>query len=148
MKTTNSAPKASKGQQNRVRWRLAYTLLNNPSLLPYRKGTLVDATANGTKASHPKPWWNWQGFFETMDSHQEVTDGFHHQFSSGVLQLLLHASFGLMPLPWPVCRLRKWGLVVLLSFPIPPHPRTNSSWWAWNPKQSFGIDPKLVFFSV
>uniref|UniRef100_A0A8C6XYI3 Receptor for retinol uptake STRA6 n=1 Tax=Naja naja TaxID=35670 RepID=A0A8C6XYI3_NAJNA len=55
MKTTNSAPKAPKGQQNRVRWRLAYTLLNNPSLLPYRKGALVDATANGTKASHTKP---------------------------------------------------------------------------------------------
>ncbi|KAG8144909.1 hypothetical protein E2320_013308 [Naja naja] len=42
-------------KKNRVRWRLAYTLLNNPSLLPYRKGALVDATANGTKASHTKP---------------------------------------------------------------------------------------------
>ncbi|XP_063170016.1 receptor for retinol uptake STRA6 isoform X1 [Candoia aspera] len=55
MKTTGSAPKASKGQQNRVRWGLAYTLLNNPSLVPYRKGALVDATANGTKASITKP---------------------------------------------------------------------------------------------
>lgn len=55
MKTTSSAPKASKGQQNRVRWHLAYTLINNPSLLPYRKGALVDATANGTKVSLTKP---------------------------------------------------------------------------------------------
>ncbi|XP_039193497.1 receptor for retinol uptake STRA6 [Crotalus tigris] len=55
MKTTSSAPKASKGQQNRVRWCLAYTLINNPSLLPYRKGALVDATANGTKGSLTKP---------------------------------------------------------------------------------------------
>ncbi|XP_070618725.1 receptor for retinol uptake STRA6 [Erythrolamprus reginae] len=55
MKTTSSSPKPSKGQQSRVRWRLAYTLLNNPSLLPYRKGALVDATANGTKAILNKP---------------------------------------------------------------------------------------------
>uniref|UniRef100_A0A670YB43 Receptor for retinol uptake STRA6 n=1 Tax=Pseudonaja textilis TaxID=8673 RepID=A0A670YB43_PSETE len=55
MKTTSSSPKAPKGQQNRVRWRLAYTLLNNPSLLPYRKGALVDATVNETKASLTKP---------------------------------------------------------------------------------------------
>ncbi|XP_061450935.1 receptor for retinol uptake STRA6 [Rhineura floridana] len=55
MKTKKLASKASKCQQSRARWSLAYTLLNNPSLLPYRKGALSVSTANGIPASVAKP---------------------------------------------------------------------------------------------
>ncbi|KAM9124580.1 LOW QUALITY PROTEIN: receptor for retinol uptake STRA6 [Pangshura tecta] len=42
--------KASKSKQTRARWGLAYTLLNNPSLLACRKTVLSDLTANGTQS--------------------------------------------------------------------------------------------------
>ncbi|XP_077174292.1 receptor for retinol uptake STRA6 [Paroedura picta] len=40
------ASKGSHHKQNCARWWLAYTLLNNPSLLPYRKGALLNSTAH------------------------------------------------------------------------------------------------------
>ncbi|XP_060115974.1 receptor for retinol uptake STRA6 [Heteronotia binoei] len=49
------AQKASHRKQNCARWCLAYTLLNNPSLLPYRKGVLLNAAANGMQTSTVKP---------------------------------------------------------------------------------------------
>ncbi|KAJ7311265.1 hypothetical protein JRQ81_006879 [Phrynocephalus forsythii] len=55
MKTTMSTSKASKSKQNLARWSLAYTLLNNPSLLPYRKGVLSNQTPNGMQVSPAKP---------------------------------------------------------------------------------------------
>ncbi|NXU58205.1 STRA6 protein, partial [Turnix velox] len=42
-------------KQSRARWWLAYTLLNNPSLMACRKTVLSDPTANGTQLSPPKP---------------------------------------------------------------------------------------------
>ncbi|XP_053127689.1 receptor for retinol uptake STRA6 [Hemicordylus capensis] len=54
MKTKKLTSKASKCKQIRVRWNLAYTLLNNPSLLPHRKRALLDAMANGTQATPVK----------------------------------------------------------------------------------------------
>ncbi|XP_005290562.2 receptor for retinol uptake STRA6 isoform X4 [Chrysemys picta bellii] len=47
--------KASKSKQTRARWGLAYTLLNNPSLLACRKTVLSDPTANGTQYCPAKP---------------------------------------------------------------------------------------------
>ncbi|XP_073219174.1 receptor for retinol uptake STRA6 isoform X3 [Lepidochelys kempii] len=47
--------KASKSKQMRARWGLAYTLLNNPSLLACRKTVLSDPTANGTQSRPAKP---------------------------------------------------------------------------------------------
>uniref|UniRef100_A0A674I4C6 Receptor for retinol uptake STRA6 n=1 Tax=Terrapene triunguis TaxID=2587831 RepID=A0A674I4C6_9SAUR len=47
--------KASKSKQTRARWGLAYTLLNNPSLLACRKTVLSDPTANGTQSCPAKP---------------------------------------------------------------------------------------------
>ncbi|CAM5144166.1 unnamed protein product [Eretmochelys imbricata] len=47
--------KASKSKQTRARWGLAYTLLNNPSLLACRKTVLSDPTANGTQSRPAKP---------------------------------------------------------------------------------------------
>nr|XP_056721839.1 receptor for retinol uptake STRA6 [Euleptes europaea] len=49
------ASKASHRKQNCARWWLAYTLLNNPSLLPYRKAVLLNAAANGMQTSPVKP---------------------------------------------------------------------------------------------
>ncbi|KAH1183997.1 receptor for retinol uptake STRA6 isoform X1 [Mauremys mutica] len=46
--------KASKSKQTRARWGLAYTLLNNPSLLACRKTVLSDPTANGTQSCPAK----------------------------------------------------------------------------------------------
>uniref|UniRef100_A0A452HCA2 Receptor for retinol uptake STRA6 n=1 Tax=Gopherus agassizii TaxID=38772 RepID=A0A452HCA2_9SAUR len=46
--------KASKSKQTRARWGLAYTLLNNPSLLACRKTVLSDLTANGTQSCPAK----------------------------------------------------------------------------------------------
>uniref|UniRef100_A0A8C0QSB3 Receptor for retinol uptake STRA6 n=1 Tax=Chelonoidis abingdonii TaxID=106734 RepID=A0A8C0QSB3_CHEAB len=46
--------KASKSKQMRARWGLAYTLLNNPSLLACRKTVLSDLTANGTQSCPAK----------------------------------------------------------------------------------------------
>ncbi|XP_062998273.1 receptor for retinol uptake STRA6 [Elgaria multicarinata webbii] len=48
------ASKASRGKQHHARWGLAYTLLNNPSLRPYRKGVLSGTTANGMQAGPAK----------------------------------------------------------------------------------------------
>lgn len=56
MTTKKLGTKTSRCQQNRARWCLAYTLLNNPSLLAYRKGALSDSTPNGTQSSLGKPW--------------------------------------------------------------------------------------------
>ncbi|KAL8196919.1 UNVERIFIED_CONTAM: hypothetical protein K2H54_001861 [Gekko kuhli] len=50
-----SASKASHHKQNCARWWLAYTLLNNPALLPYRKGVLLNAPANGMQTGPVKP---------------------------------------------------------------------------------------------
>uniref|UniRef100_A0A8C3S507 Receptor for retinol uptake STRA6 n=1 Tax=Chelydra serpentina TaxID=8475 RepID=A0A8C3S507_CHESE len=47
--------KASKSKQTRARWGLAYTLLNNPSLLACRKTVLSDPTANDTQSRPAKP---------------------------------------------------------------------------------------------
>uniref|UniRef100_A0A8C8VH54 Receptor for retinol uptake STRA6 n=1 Tax=Pelusios castaneus TaxID=367368 RepID=A0A8C8VH54_9SAUR len=47
--------RASKSKQTRTRWWLAYTLLNNPSLLAYRKAVLSDPTANGTQPCSARP---------------------------------------------------------------------------------------------
>uniref|UniRef100_G1MVC1 Receptor for retinol uptake STRA6 n=1 Tax=Meleagris gallopavo TaxID=9103 RepID=G1MVC1_MELGA len=51
--------KASSGggrlKRSRARWWLAYTLLNNPSLMACRKTALCDPTANGAQLSPPKP---------------------------------------------------------------------------------------------
>ncbi|XP_074862849.1 receptor for retinol uptake STRA6 [Carettochelys insculpta] len=47
--------KASRSKQMRARWGLAYTLLNNPSLLACRKAVLSDPTANGTQSCPDKP---------------------------------------------------------------------------------------------
>ncbi|XP_033016480.1 receptor for retinol uptake STRA6 [Lacerta agilis] len=55
MKTKAFSSKGSKGKRSHARWFLAYTLLNNPSLLPYRKGALSDSTANGMQANPAKP---------------------------------------------------------------------------------------------
>nr|XP_020659494.1 stimulated by retinoic acid gene 6 protein homolog isoform X1 [Pogona vitticeps]XP_020659495.1 stimulated by retinoic acid gene 6 protein homolog isoform X1 [Pogona vitticeps] len=55
MKTTMPTSKASKSKQNLARWSLAYTLLNNPSLLPYRKGVLSNKTPNGMQVSPARP---------------------------------------------------------------------------------------------
>uniref|UniRef100_A0A8D0GNE7 Receptor for retinol uptake STRA6 n=1 Tax=Sphenodon punctatus TaxID=8508 RepID=A0A8D0GNE7_SPHPU len=55
MQTKKVSPKVSKSKQSRARWCLAYTLLNNPSLLPLRKTVLADPTANGTQNSPAKP---------------------------------------------------------------------------------------------
>nr|XP_034969489.1 receptor for retinol uptake STRA6 [Zootoca vivipara] len=55
MKTKAFSSKGSKGKRSRARWFLAYTLLNNPSLLPYRKGALLDSTVNGMQANPAKP---------------------------------------------------------------------------------------------
>ncbi|XP_054858641.1 receptor for retinol uptake STRA6 [Eublepharis macularius] len=55
MKTKQLASKTSQQKQNRARWCLAYTLLHNPSLLPYRKGFLANAAANGMQISLGKP---------------------------------------------------------------------------------------------
>ncbi|KAJ6664131.1 hypothetical protein lerEdw1_008346 [Lerista edwardsae] len=55
MKTQKLSSRASKYKQNRARWYLVYTLLNNPSLLPYRKKALSDARANGMQTSPLKP---------------------------------------------------------------------------------------------
>ncbi|KAH0619870.1 hypothetical protein JD844_014242 [Phrynosoma platyrhinos] len=51
MKTKDQTSKTAKCQQNRARWVLAYTLLNNPSLVSYRKGALSNVTANGMKTN-------------------------------------------------------------------------------------------------
>uniref|UniRef100_A0A8D2IN61 Receptor for retinol uptake STRA6 n=1 Tax=Varanus komodoensis TaxID=61221 RepID=A0A8D2IN61_VARKO len=49
------ASKTSRRKQTRARWCLAYSLLKNPSLLPYRKGALSDSKANGMQAGHEEP---------------------------------------------------------------------------------------------
>lgn len=66
MKTQKLSTKASKYKQNRARWFLLYTLLNNPSLLPYRKRALSDARANGTQTNPLKPWWFRKSLYETL----------------------------------------------------------------------------------
>ena len=42
-------------KRSRARWWLAYTLLNNPSLMGCRKTALCDPTANGAQLSPPRP---------------------------------------------------------------------------------------------
>ncbi|POI25579.1 hypothetical protein CIB84_010671 [Bambusicola thoracicus] len=42
-------------KRSRARWWLAYTLLNNPSLMTCRKTALCDPTANGAQLSPPRP---------------------------------------------------------------------------------------------
>ncbi|XP_009673991.2 receptor for retinol uptake STRA6 isoform X1 [Struthio camelus] len=55
MQTTKAPSSGAKFKQSRARWWLAYTLLNNPSLMACRKTALSDPTANGTQLSSPKP---------------------------------------------------------------------------------------------
>ncbi|KFV81715.1 Stimulated by retinoic acid 6, partial [Struthio camelus australis] len=49
MQTTKAPSSGAKFKQSRARWWLAYTLLNNPSLMACRKTALSDPTANGTQ---------------------------------------------------------------------------------------------------
>uniref|UniRef100_A0A8B9QRS8 Receptor for retinol uptake STRA6 n=1 Tax=Apteryx owenii TaxID=8824 RepID=A0A8B9QRS8_APTOW len=55
MQTKKVPSSRAKFRQSRARWWLAYTLLNNPSLIACRKTALSDPTANGTRLSPPKP---------------------------------------------------------------------------------------------
>ncbi|XP_009989324.1 PREDICTED: stimulated by retinoic acid gene 6 protein homolog, partial [Tauraco erythrolophus] len=48
-------PSRARFKQSRARWWLAYTLLNNPSLMACRKTALSDPTTNGTQLSPLKP---------------------------------------------------------------------------------------------
>ncbi|NXS91429.1 STRA6 protein, partial [Jacana jacana] len=55
MQPKKTPPSRSRFKQSRARWWLAYTLLNNPSLMACRKTALSDPSANGTPLSPPKP---------------------------------------------------------------------------------------------
>ncbi|XP_035191234.1 receptor for retinol uptake STRA6 isoform X1 [Oxyura jamaicensis] len=55
MQSTKVPSGGGRLRQSRARWWLAYTLLNNPSLLACRKNALCDPTANGAQLSPPKP---------------------------------------------------------------------------------------------
>lgn len=55
MQSTKAPSGGGRLRQSRARWWLAYTLLNNPSLLACRKNALCDPTANGAQLSPPKP---------------------------------------------------------------------------------------------
>ncbi|XP_062439897.1 receptor for retinol uptake STRA6 [Rhea pennata] len=55
MQTKKAPSSRAKFKQSRARWWLAYTLLNNPSLMACRKTALSDPTVNGTQLSSPKP---------------------------------------------------------------------------------------------
>lgn len=55
MQSTKAQSGGGRLRQSRARWWLAYTLLNNPSLLACRKNALCDPTANGAQLSPPKP---------------------------------------------------------------------------------------------
>ena len=55
MQPKKAPPSRARFKQSRARWWLAYTLLNNPSLMACRKTALSDPTANGTQLSPPKP---------------------------------------------------------------------------------------------
>lgn len=66
MKTQKLSTRASKYKQNRARWYLIYTLLHNPSLLPYRKRALSEAKANGTQTNPLKVWRSRKSLYETL----------------------------------------------------------------------------------
>nr|XP_047937468.1 receptor for retinol uptake STRA6 [Anser cygnoides] len=51
MQSTKAPSGGGRLRQSRARWWLAYTLLNNPSLLACRKNALCDPTANGAQLS-------------------------------------------------------------------------------------------------
>ncbi|XP_015728235.1 receptor for retinol uptake STRA6 isoform X1 [Coturnix japonica] len=55
MHTKKAPSDGSRLKRSRARWWLAYTLLNNPSLMACRKTALCDPTANGAQLSPPKP---------------------------------------------------------------------------------------------
>ncbi|XP_066859686.1 receptor for retinol uptake STRA6 [Anser cygnoides] len=55
MQSTKAPSGGGRLRQSRARWWLAYTLLNNPSLLACRKNALCDPTANGAQLSPQKP---------------------------------------------------------------------------------------------
>ncbi|XP_035422624.1 receptor for retinol uptake STRA6 [Cygnus atratus] len=55
MQSTKAPSGRGRLRQSRARWWLAYTLLNNPSLLACRKNALCDPTANGAQLSPQKP---------------------------------------------------------------------------------------------
>ncbi|XP_074088792.1 receptor for retinol uptake STRA6 [Macrotis lagotis] len=55
LQTKNPARNAIKSKKSRVRWGLAYTLIQNPSLLAFRKKALAGALANGSQPCPPNP---------------------------------------------------------------------------------------------